>query len=226
MRTSPVHDCLSRLGTVWGTLNGMPIARAIPGPTTTTLALFDLSALHRTGLKGPGAASWLQTRNLAVPERANAWLDLAGGGLIARLGRGEFLIEDGLHGRDVEGITDALATPAANVYPVLRQDAALMIRGEALYELLAQTCSIDLSAAALEERTVSLTMMAGIAVTLIDVSSAHAAPCFRVWCDGTYGAYLWETLLEIAVELGGGAAGLEAIYPDLARSGSNESNQP
>jgi hypothetical protein len=36
---------------------------------------------------------------------------------------------------------------------------------------------------------------------------------------------LWETLLEIAVELGGGAAGLEAIYPDLARSGSNESNQ-
>jgi len=68
MRTSPVHDCLSRLGTVWGTLNGMPIARAIPGPTTTTLALFDLSALHRTGLKGPGAASWLQTRNLAVPK--------------------------------------------------------------------------------------------------------------------------------------------------------------
>jgi sarcosine oxidase subunit gamma len=226
MRTSPIHDCLSRLGTVWGTLNGMPIARSVPGKANTTLQLFDLSALHRTGLKGPGAASWLEGRNLTVPERANSWLDLAGGGLIARLGRGEFLIEDGSQGKDAQEITDALATPAANVYPVLRQDAALMIRGEALYELLAQTCSIDLSAGALEERAVSMTMMAGIAVTLVDASSAHAAPCFRVWCDGTYGAYLWETLLEIAVELGGGAAGLNAIYPDLGASGSNESNQP
>jgi sarcosine oxidase subunit gamma len=226
MRTSPVHDCLSRLGTVWDTLNGMPIARSVPGPTSRALELFDLSALLRIGLKGPGAASWLQARNLAVPERANSWLDLAGGGLIARLGRSEFLIEDGLQGTEVKDITDALATPAASVYPVLRQDAALMIRGKALYELVAQTCSIDLSAGALEERTVSMTMMAGIAVTLVDASSAHTAPCFRVWCDGTYGAYLWETLLEIAVELGGGAAGLDAIYPDLAASGANESNQP
>jgi sarcosine oxidase subunit gamma len=226
MRLSSVHDCLSRLGTVWGTLNGMPIARSVPGPANSALELFDLSALQRTGLKGPGAASWLQARNLAVPERANSWLDLSGGGLIARLGRGEFLIEDGLQGTEVKGVADALAIPAANVYPVLRQDAALMIRGEALSELLAQTCSIDLSAGALEERTVSLTMMAGIAVTLVDASSAHAAPCFRVWCDGTYGAYLWDTLLEIAVELGGGAAGLHALYPELAASGSNESNQP
>ena len=53
-------------------------------------------------------------------------------------------------------------------------------------------------------------MMVGIAVTVIDASSAHAAPCYRIWCDGTYGAYLWDTLLEIAIELGGGAVGLRA----------------
>ena len=28
----------------------------------------------------------------------------------------------------------------------------------------------------------------------------HAAPCYRIWCDGTYGTYLWETLLGIVVK--------------------------
>ena len=225
MRASPLHDCLARLETKWGRLNDMPIASIAGAETNTSLQLLDLSALRRTGLKGPGAASWLQSRNVHVPERANSWSNLEDGGLIARLGRSEFLLEDAPRGVVVSGVADALVTPATGVYPVLRQDAALMVRGEAVHELLAQTCSIDLSADALEERAVSLTMMAGISVIVIDVSSAHAAPCYRIWCDGTYGAYLWETLLEIAVELGGGAASLNAIYPDLQASGGNESIQ-
>ena len=44
-------------------------------------------------------------------------------------------------------------------------------------------------------------------------SSANAWR-YRIWCDGTYGAYLWDTLLEIAIELGGGAVGLTAVWPD------------
>jgi sarcosine oxidase, subunit gamma len=225
MRISPVHDCLSHLDTAWGNLNGMPIARSIGTALNTALQLFDLSALRRTGLKGSGAASWLQSRNLAIPERANTWCAVNADGIVARLGRSEFLVEDGPQSSIVSSLTDALATPIDNVYPVLRQDAALMLRGAAVHELLAQTCSIDLSPGALEERAVSLTMMAGISVTIIDASSAHAAPCYRVWCDGTYGVYLWETLLEIAGELGGGAAGLNAIYPDLSASGSNDADQ-
>jgi sarcosine oxidase, subunit gamma len=215
MRTSPLHDCLARLQTKWGRLNDMPIASSTGAEANTSLQLLDLSALRRTGLKGPGAVGWLLSRNVCVPERANSWSNLADGGLIARLGRSEFLLEDAPGGVAVSAVADALGTPATGVYPVQRQDAALMVRGEAVPELLAQTCSIDLSAGALEERAVSLTVMAGISVIVLDVSSAHAAPCYRIWCDGTYGAYLWETLLEIAVELGGGAAGLNAIYPDL-----------
>ena len=34
---------------------------------------------------------------------------------------------------------------------------------------------------------------------------------YRVWCDGTYGAWLWKTLVEIARELGGGPVGLDAL---------------
>jgi sarcosine oxidase, subunit gamma len=222
MRTSPLHDCLARLQTKWGRLNDMPIASSTGAEANTSLQLLDLSALRRTGLKGPGAVGWLLSRNVCVPERANSWSNLADGGLIARLGRSEFLLEDAAGGVAVSAVDEALGTLATGVYPVLRQDAALMVRGEAVPELLAQTCSIDLSAGALEERAVSLTMMAGISVIVTDVSRAHAAPCYRIWCDGTYGAYLWETLLEIAVELGGGAAGLNAIYPDL--QATNRSN--
>ena len=223
MRASPLQACFARLETQWGQLNDMPIARSAGAETNASLQLLDLSALRRTGLKGPGAVGWLLSRNVCVPERANSWSGFEDGGLIARLGRSEFLLEDGPRGVGVSAVADALMTPATGVYPVLRQDAALMVRGAAVPELLAQTCSIDLSASALEERAVSLTMMAGISVIVIDVSSAHAAPCYRIWCDGTYGAYLWETLLEIAVELGGGAAGLNAIYPDLQAAG-NRSN--
>ena len=225
MRLSPIHDSLQRLGARWGELNGMPFVQTLPVPAGSALQLVDLSALERTGLKGPQAAAWLQAHALPVPERANSWSALTGGGMIARLGRSEFLIEDAPGGGHAKSMAEALAMPQTGVYPVLRQDAALLMRGEAVYELLAQTCSIDLSRGALEERAVSLTMMAGISVTVIDMSNLHAAPCFRVWCDGTYGTYLWETLLGIAVELGGGATGLQAIYPGLA-TGSAPSSQP
>lgn len=224
-RTSPVHECLSVLQTEWSVVNGMRVALRIANGASPVLQLFDLSALHRTGLKGSGAAEWLQAHDVPVPERANSWSALPGDGIVARLGRGEFLLEDELHGSVAAAIERELATPAANVYPVLHQDAALMMRGEAVHEALAQTCSIEVLSIAPEERAVALTMMAGITVTLIDVSAANAVPCVRVWCDGTYGTYLWEALLGIAVELGGGAAGLEVLYPGLQANSRLESNQ-
>jgi sarcosine oxidase, subunit gamma len=225
MRTSPIYDSLRRLDPAWSELNGMAIARNLATRASTALQLCDLSALRRTGLKGPGAASWLQARNLHVPEHANSWSALDSGGLVARLGRNEFMLEDGPHGAVVSGVVGDLAAPPVNVYPVLRQDAALIMRGEAVHELLTQTCSIDFSSIPTRDQVVTLTMLAGIAVTVIDDSAAHPLPCFRLWCDGTYGIYLWETLLEIAGELGGGAVGFAAIYPDLQARSNEESNK-
>ena len=56
-------------------------------------------------------------------------------------------------------------------------------------------------------------MMVGVGVTIIN-TSLDEQPRYRIWCDGTYGAYLWDTLLEIATELGGGAVGFSAVVPD------------
>ncbi len=165
------------------------------------------------GAQGSGAADWLHAHGVPVPSRPNAWSPLHDGGLVARLGRSEFLVEDGPRGDSAVTVQAELGTGASGVYPVLRQDAALLVRGEGVHELFAQTCSIDFSAIPPQERTVTLTMMVGVAVTVIDCF-AWTAPCYRIWCDGTYGAYLWDTLLEIAAELGGGAVGLSAVLPE------------
>jgi len=52
-----------------------------------------------------------------------------------------------------------------------------------------------------------MTQVAGISATVIH-QTFNGEPVYRIWCDGTYGAYLWGVLIEIATELGGGAVGL------------------
>ena len=212
-RQSPLHDSLARLRPEWCVVNSMATPLRFADATGSAVELADLSVLRRAGLKGPGAADWLRTRGVPVPERPNAWSLLAAGGLIARLARSEFLIEDGARGDAVPALEHALCDGAAGVYPVLRQDAALFLRGAAVHDLFAQTCSIDFKSIPPRERAVTLTMMIGVAVTII-CTSLDDKPCYRIWCDGTYGAYLWDALLEIATELGGGAVGLSAVIPD------------
>ncbi len=213
LRISPVHDHLQALRPAWGRINGMTVAVEIPGSRRSALEIADLSCLARVGLKGPGAAEWLRARDVTVPERPNAWVALAGHGLIARLGRAEFLIQDGPQDGVVSMLRKALETPAPGVYPVLRQDCELLVCGELVHELFAQTCNINFNAIPAEEQTVTMTMMVGVAVTVLTAGFGRT-PCYRIWCDGTYGAYLWNTLLEIATELGGGAVGLASVLPD------------
>jgi len=164
------------------------------------LGVADASLTPRHGCKGPGATAWLESLGLPIPPGANSWLPLDGGGLIARLGSTEYLVEG-----PAELIARLAATPrTAGVYPVLRQDAALVLGGARLDELLRQTCNVNFRPLDLAARPVVLTSMVGVGVTVIP-EQRNGLPFVRVWCDGSYGHYLWETLLGIAVELGGGA---------------------
>ncbi|MDX2217128.1 MAG: hypothetical protein SFY66_27925 [Oculatellaceae cyanobacterium bins.114] len=96
------------------------------------------------------------------------------------------------------------------VYPVLRQDLAIALYGTSAHELLRQTCSFNFRALSLSDRPVVLTSMIGVSVTVIP-GDRNSIPFYRIWCDGTFGAYFWETLLAIAQELGGGAIGIEQV---------------
>lgn len=165
-----------------------------------SLGLADASLTPRYGCKGPGATAWLESLGLPIPTTTNSWLPLDGGGLIARLGFTEYLVEG-----PADLIARLAATPrTAGVYPVLRQDAALLLGGARLDELLRQTCNVNFRPLDLAARPVVLTSMVGVGVTVIP-EQRNGLPFVRVWCDGSYGHYLWETLLGIAVELGGGA---------------------
>lgn len=152
----------------------------------------DVSRTPRAGVKGPGAAAWLANLGLPVPQTPNNWLPLHGG-LIARLGLTEFL---------VEGPESAkLAAPLApSVYPVLRQDTSLVLYGASLNELLLETCSVDFRALNLANRPVVLTSMVGIGVTAIP-DEENGVLCIRLWCDNTYGEWFYETLSGVAGEL-------------------------
>ena len=152
----------------------------------------NVSHAPRAGVKGPGAAAWLAGLGLPVPATPNSWLPLSGG-LVARLGLTEFLIEGPEAAK--------LAAPLAQgVYPVLRQDTALVLRGDRLNDLLLETCSVDFRALDLAARPVVLTSMAGVGVTAIP-GDDNGVPCIRLWCDGTYGEWFLETLTGVAADL-------------------------
>jgi sarcosine oxidase subunit gamma len=173
------------------------------GTSLSAVALQDLSHLPKCGLKGPDAMQWLRDHGIEPPAAANRWLPLASGGVIARLGRSEFFIEDGAGGSDVSNIRTALGNGTSGVYPVIRQDAGIVLTGSRVNELLLQTCNVNFGALQTGAREAVMTQMIGVSVLAIRVTD-EPLPRYRIWCDPTFAPYFWETLAEIAVELGGG----------------------
>lgn len=216
-RSSPLARALATLHPEWVTVLGMPLAAGLRDEAlgrAATLGICDLSALARIGVKGSGAAGWLAAHGVSVPDQPNTWRPLDGGGLIARLARTEFLIEDGFAGNTAARLAPELRPGSPGVYPVPRQDCALALTGTQVNELLVQTCNVDFSALDPNAHGVILTQMVGVSITALHQDFGGTA-CWRLWCDGTSGPYLWETLTGIAEELGGGPVGFRNALPDL-----------
>ena len=168
------------------------------GSAEADLTLSDRSLqTARWGCKGPAAPQWLAEQGLPVAPDYNRYRELPTGGLVARLGVTEFLIEADAA---MLGLLRDAAMPAGRVhglYPVLRQDVALQLQGPALHTLLRQVCSVDLQAREIPPDVVFLTTMVGVGVTLLWRGDA-----LLLWADGTMGSYLWDTLVEVARDCG------------------------
>lgn len=212
-RRGPLHDCLLAENPQWVERHGMQAAIELPGDRLTpAIMLADASCLPRMGVKGAQAEAWLRDRGAGVPEGVNSWVRGHEGVLVARLGRSEFFLEDRMGGTTVERWRAALA-PAPGIYPVLRQDAALVLAGHRLNDLLLQTCNVNFKALTPGDGALVMTSMTGVSVLTLWEEQA-AGPVLRIWCDGTFGPYLWETLLGIAREEGGAAVGLRKLLAD------------
>ena len=218
IRTSPLHEALAALNPRWEIYQDMQVPLAMGSDAhLETVALTDLSCLKRFGLKGAGAEKWLQEQGVPVPPAINQRGPLGQRGLIARLATTEFFIEDGSAAENnADQLRDRLQRGLPGVTPVLRQDAEIAMSGPAAHEVLAQTCSVNFASLDLDSRPLVMTSMIGVSVLVIP-SLRQGRPLFQIWCDGTFAPYLWEHLLEIAQDLGGGAVGIGALFPNLFR---------
>jgi sarcosine oxidase subunit gamma len=169
-----------------------------------TLGLCDLSALPRLALKGPGAEAWLREQGLNVPAGIYDVLPAGRDGLIARTGGTEFFLEDGVSGNVVAG----LPKPGPGVARVPRQDGAFLLGGARANDVLLETCGVDFSAPA---PRMAYSRVAGVSCAILP-GETKGAVGFRLWCDPSYAAWLWETLLEIVGDKGGVAVGVAAVF--------------
>ena len=211
MRTSPLHFEYADGVESWITVRNMRLPFSFrSGGDVGAIGLIDVSAMARCGLKGPGAAEWFDRLGMPIPERHNRWTALDGGGLIARLGHTEFFVEDGPDGNVVDTIIGRFGAGVAGVYWVPHQDAAIVLTGARANEVLVQTCNINFGAIDRADHELVMTSMAGVSVLAIPRENR-----FHVWCDSTFGPYLWRTLVEIVRESGGAPAGFGSIYPEI-----------
>ena len=195
----------------WAVVNGMEMAvefasADIEQARKKVLGVTDVSCLERYGVKGPLASQWLASREITIPANPNTWTLCDQKTLVLRLGSSEFLIEDQLGGTACKKLAADTAR-VAGVYKVPRADAAFILSGSAVLNLFSELCALDLRDKSLCDKDVIMTQVAGISATVLR-QTIDNEQIYRIWCDGTYGPYLWEVLTEIAVELGGGAVGI------------------
>ncbi|OYW26936.1 MAG: methylglutamate dehydrogenase, partial [Methyloversatilis sp. 12-65-5] len=97
LRISPLFDVQAPLARDWTTRERMQVVArfgADEAARRASAGIGDRSFLHRTGVKGAGAAAWLNAQGIDTPTQPNSFLQLADGTLVARLGLTEYLIED------------------------------------------------------------------------------------------------------------------------------------
>jgi sarcosine oxidase, subunit gamma len=184
---------------------------------------------HRLGLKGPRAAEWLIAQGIVLPMAPNTWTHseqsiAADALLVARLGSGEFFLEEGMAGTTLKRISPSLDEHPPGVYPVLREDWAFDLGGERVHDVLAQVCNVNFAALSLDSNPLIMTLMIGVAVLVVpqrraDTQAGPAGPAehrepaerlYRIWCDPTFGPYLGESLGAVVSECGGSHTGVSA----------------
>jgi sarcosine oxidase subunit gamma len=218
-----MHDAIAARGPRWSQLGSMPLVMSFDDPRAEaerarTLALCDLSALNRVGVKGEGARAWLRECGADVPVKIYEVRALAPLGRIIRTGTTEFFIEDGPRSGWVARLGSDTPRPPAGVYRFVRQDASIGLVGESSFDVLAQTCGYNFRE---PEADFIYSRVAGVSCAILRdretrPGAAADAPLFRIWCDASYGAYLWETLLEIVKECDGDAVGSGWLFPELS----------
>ena len=129
-------------------------------------------------------------------DRDDSW------NVVGRLGFTEFFVEERGEAAGIAALEQLTAGDFAGAYPVLREDLRLVLGGERVAEVLAQVCNVNFSALDIAQRPVVMTLMIGVSVLVLPQQQPDGA-IYRIWCDPSFGTYLWETLEEVVQKMPG-----------------------
>lgn len=217
IRISPIRHLLESQGFEFRDFGGGSYAirngsEAAELRTLELLGLCDLSGMYKLGLKGADAQPWLSSKGFDVPNEVFAAGPLPAGGVIVRLGAGEFFLEDNIANTDLPALAGRIDSHKGKLVRVEHQEATFLLTGCRAGEALAQTCGINFRDAT--PGNVFLTRVAGVSCGVYPETLGEL-PAFRLWVDPSYAVYLWQTLAEICRSLDGGQIGTGCIYAEL-----------
>ena len=127
-------------------------------------------------------------------------------------GPDEFFLEDGFAGCEVDRLRDGPDAVGGESWRVERQDGGFALAGAGALGVMAQTCGVDL-AEALPDRLL-MTRVAGVSCSILPRTDGGSL-VYRLWVDASFAVYLWEQLVQIAGDLGGGVVGVDCIAPGV-----------
>lgn len=217
LRRSPMHEAIDRLHPVWKQFRGMlaPIHfgdAAGESAKARSLGLCDISSFPRMGVKGKSAESWLSSRGLPIPAEIYGHVRIEdGGGTIFRTGSTEFLVEDDIERPIVDELLTVNDSSQGGVYRFRRSDAVMYLTGSGAIDVFTQTSGYHFRE---PDAKLVYTRVAGVSCGILTLDR-YPFPVYQIWCDGTFGGYLWEQLDEIGREHGGAAVGLATFFPSF-----------
>jgi sarcosine oxidase subunit gamma len=129
-------------------------------------------------------------------DRDDSW------NVVGRLGFTEFFVEERGEAAGVAALEQLTAENFAGAYPVLREDLGLVLGGDRVTEVLAQVCNVNFNALDIGQRPIVMTLMVGVSVLVLPQQQLDGA-IYRIWCDPSFGTYLWETLEEVVQKMPG-----------------------
>lgn len=209
MRASFVRHPLVALGARPEAAGAALAVLRVPGENTAApVVLTDLSPFARTGFKGADTPDWLARQGLVIPEVPNRAVVQADGSVLARLSAGEFLLL-GRPGDEI-GLVERLDAAwswgdgAGMCFPLPRQDshAWFHLRGDAVPEMMATLCGVDLRRHVFADGAVAQTSVARLNAIVV-----RQGDHYHLLADSASAEYLWACVVDAMAEFGGSIAG-------------------
>lgn len=176
------------------------------GTITQPYHLVDQTDLPRVGFRGNHSAEYLIARGFTLPDAPNRATAQADGSWVARLSQTEYLLlgcpqDQGQRIADEEARWE-LDHHANYLLPRQDSHACLMLSGDAIAQVMAKLCGVDLSFPAFKPGAVAQTSAARINVIVIHTGSVEA-PAFHILWDRASKHYFNEALLDALEEFSG-----------------------